>query len=93
MCKVNILELEIRDVKLISKVSLKKVNIDCIAQGVQTQCIHYSIRLFQSETFPISSIVDFILNVGERAVVAKSFSVYVGICSVAIVICRQTNCH
>ena len=43
MCKVNILELEIRDVKLISKVFLEKVNIDCIAQGLQTQCIHYSI--------------------------------------------------
>ena len=67
MCKVNILELEIRDVKLISKVSLKKkVNIDCIAQGVQTQCIHYSIRLFQSETFPISATVDFILKWKER---------------------------
>lgn len=70
MCKVNILELEIRDVKLISKVSLKKVNIDCIAQGVQTQCIYYSIRLFQSETFPISATVDFILNVGEKVPIA-----------------------
>ena len=48
MCKVNILELEIRDVKLISKVSLKKVNIDCIGNcklPLSAYIIHYSIRL------------------------------------------------
>ena len=68
MCKVNILELEIRDVKLISKVSLKKVNIDCIGNcklPLSAYIIHYSIRL-RWTTFPISATVDSFLCGGVR---------------------------